>query len=66
MVCVRFVRGVRRSPWRIPRLGLCRGVRPGVRPICPCVKHCVKHPVRVLHLLATKAVPIGPLVMLHV
>ena len=67
---VLFVSGLWRGPWRIPWLGLCRGVRrgvwPGLRLICPRVKHRVKQPVRVLHLLATKAVPIRPLVMLHV
>ena len=72
-----FVPGLWRGPWRIPRLGLCRGVRPGLRrslrpgvcwcgrPICARVKHRVKHPVRVLHLLATKAILIRPLVVVH-
>ena len=55
MVCVRFVPGLWRGVWRIPRLGLCRGVRPGlrvvcvpglwrgVRLICARMKHRVKH-----------------------
>ena len=59
---MRFVPGL----WRGLRRGVCWCGRRGVRAlICARVKHCVKHPVRVLHLLATKAVPIRPLVVVH-
>ena len=59
---MRFVPGLWRGPWR----GVCWCVRRGVRVlICARVKHRVKHPVRVLHLLATKAILIRPLVVVH-
>ena len=52
--------------WRGLRRGVCWCVRRGVRAlICARVKHRVKHPVRVLHLLATKAILIRPLVVVH-
>ena len=58
-------RGVWRSPRRSPCWGVRRGVWRGLWPICARVKHCVKHLVRVPHLLATKAILIRPLVVVH-
>ena len=66
---MRFVPGLWRSPCWGMRPGLWRslswGVWRGVWPICARVKHCVKHLVRVPHLLATKAILIRPLVVVH-